>query len=67
MSTYLSAVKYDVKSNTLEASWITEAIDTEGTVVSLPISKCKNYSSDQVSDFNTDLGPDATKYVSLFV
>ena len=51
MSTpYLAAVCHDIKSNTLEATWIEE------TETELKRVKCRNYSSEQKDEFLADTG-----------
>ena len=60
---YLAAVCHDIKSNTLEATWIDEILDADGKVLELKRTKCLNYSSEQKAEFDTDTG--TTKYSAL--
>lgn len=56
---YLAAVCHDIKSNTLEATWLEE------TEIELKRTKCRNYSIDQKDEFLYDCGSDGEKYVAL--
>ena len=56
---YLSAICHDIKSNTLEGTWI-EVTNTE-----LKRIKCRNYSAEQKEEFLSDCGADCQKYVVL--
>lgn len=61
----LSRVTHDIASNTLEAVWTQPITDYSGTITGYEQVKCKNYSSPQKIDFETDLGVDAAKYIIL--
>ena len=54
---YLAAVTHDIKSNTLEATWI------EDTGTELKRVKCRNYSAEQKAEFDADT--ETTKYSEL--
>lgn len=56
---YLAAVCHDIKSNTLEATWLEE------TETELKRVKCRNYSSEQKDEFLADCGDEGQKYVSM--
>jgi hypothetical protein len=56
---YLAAVCHDIKSNTLEATWL-EEIGTE-----LKRIKCRNYSVEQKDEFLADCGADGDKYITM--
>jgi len=56
---YLAAVCHDIKSNTLEATWLEEVLDADGKVLELKRSKCRNYSSEQKTEFDADTGTTA--------
>ena len=56
---YLAAIYHDIKSNTLEATWLEE------TETELKRVKCRNYSVDQKDDFLADCGADGQKYADL--
>lgn len=56
---YLAAVCHDIKSNTLEATWLEE------TETELKRVKCRNYSTEQKAEFLTDTGADGQKYVDM--
>lgn len=56
---YLAAVCHDIKSNTLEATWLLET-DTQLVRV-----KCHNYSVEQKDEFLADCGDEGQKYVSM--
>jgi len=56
---YLAAVCHDIKSNTLEATWLEE------TETELNRTKCRNYSSEQKEEFIADCGDEGQKYVTL--
>lgn len=56
---YLAAVTHDIKSNTLEATWLEEVLDADGIVTELKRSKCRNYSIEQKAEFDADTGTTA--------
>jgi hypothetical protein len=56
---YLATVCHDIKSNTLEATWLEE------TETELKRVKCRNYSSDQKDEFLADCGADGEKYTTM--
>ena len=60
---YLAAVTHDIKSNTLEATWLEETLYTDGVVLELKRSKCRNYSAEQKDEFDADTG--TTAYSTL--
>ena len=62
---YVASVTHDIKSNTLEATWLEEVQDTDGNVVELKRVKCRNYSAEQKDEFLADCGDDGQKYVTL--
>ena len=62
---YLAAVCHDIKSNTLEATWLEEVAYADGNVIALNRVKCRNYSPEQKADFLADTGSDGEKYVSM--
>lgn len=53
---YLAAVCHDIKSNTLEATFIDEILDADGAVLELKRTKCRNYSAEQKAEFDADTG-----------
>ena len=57
--TFLAAVCHDIKSNTLEATWLQET-ETEMKRV-----KCRNYSVEQKDEFLADCGADGQKYADM--
>jgi len=59
MAIYLAVVTHDIKSNTLEATWLEETLDSDGNVLSLTRSKCRNYSIEQKAEFEADTGTTA--------
>lgn len=59
MAIYLAAITHDIKSNTLEATWLEETLDSDGNVLSLTRSKCRNYSQPQKAEFDADTGTTA--------
>jgi hypothetical protein len=62
---YLAAVCHDIKSNTLEATWLEEILGETGLPVELKRTKCRNYSVEQKDEFLADCGIDGQKYVSM--
>lgn len=56
---YLAAVCHDIKSNTLEATWLEE------TEAELKRVKCRNYSAEQKNEFLADCGADGEKYTTM--
>lgn len=47
---YIAAVTHDIKSNTLEATWLKEVTDENGNV-SIQRARCHNYSPSQKAMF----------------
>jgi len=62
---YLAAVCHDIKSNTLEATWLEEIKGDNDVVTELKRTKCRNYSIEQKDEFLADCGADGQKYVSM--
>lgn len=62
---YLAAVCHDIKSNTLEATWLQEILDDNGDLKELKRVKCRNYSSEQKAEFEVDCGQDSVKYTTM--
>ena len=62
---YLAAVCHDIKSNTLEATWLEEVLDDNGDRKELKRVKCRNYSVEQKDEFLADCGADGQKYATL--
>lgn len=56
---YLATVTHDIKTNTLEATWLEE----EAT--QLVRVKCRNYSAEQKNEFLSDCGADGQKYLTM--
>lgn len=56
---YLAAVCHDIRSNTLEATWL------EVTETDLKRVACRNYSLEQKARFLADTGSDGQKYVDM--
>lgn len=61
---YVATVTHDIKSNTLEATWLEEVQDTDGNVVELVRVKNRNYSQEQKAEFETDV-ENGSKYTAL--
>jgi len=61
---YVATVTHDIKSNTLEATWLEEVQDTDGNVVELIRVKNRNYSQEQKAEFETDV-ENGFKYTAL--
>jgi hypothetical protein len=62
---YLAAVCHDIKSNTLEATWLEEVLDDNGQPKELKRVKCRNYSVEQKDEFLTDCGAAGQKYAAM--
>jgi hypothetical protein len=62
---YLAAVCHDIKSNTLEATWLEEVLDDNGDRKELKRVKCRNYSAEQKDEFLADCGADGEKYTTM--
>jgi hypothetical protein len=56
---YLATVTHDIKTNTLEATWLEEG------EVELVRVKCHNYSVEQKTEFLADCGAEGQKYVTM--
>ena len=65
MRTILSAITHDIRSNTLEATWLGEVTDPHGNVLGYPVVKCRNYPAEQKEEFLADVGADGQKYVVM--
>jgi hypothetical protein len=61
---YVATITHDIKSNTLEATWLEEVQDTDGNVVELKRLKSRNYSQEQKDEFETDV-ENGFKYTAL--
>jgi hypothetical protein len=59
----LASVSHDIKSNSLEAVWLVEVLDSDGSVLRLDRAKCQSYSIEQRADFVADTG--APQYADL--
>lgn len=61
---YVSTITHDIKSNTLEVTWLEEVQDADGNVVELKRVKNRNYSQDQKAEFEADV-ENGVKYTTL--
>jgi len=61
---YLATITHDIKSNTLEATWLEEVQDASGNAVELKRIKSRNYSQEQKVEFETDV-ENGSKYTAL--
>lgn len=59
----LSSVTYHLGSNTLEAVWLEEILDSDGQPIRFDRVKCQSYSSEQRAEFVADTG--APEYADL--
>ena len=62
---YLAAICHDIKSNTLEATWLEEVLDANGLTLEFKRVKCRNYSAEQKDEFLTDCGVAGQKYITM--
>ena len=62
---YLATVSHDIKSNTLEATWLEEVLNGNGQPKELKRVKCRNYSAEQKDEFLTDCGAVGQKYADM--
>lgn len=62
---YLAFVNHDTQSNTLEATWLEPVSDADGNVIELRRVKCRNYSSEQKAEFESDCGAGSEKYTLM--
>ena len=62
---YLAAICHDIKSNTLEATWLEEVLGENGLPIELKRVKCRNYSAEQKDEFLADCGDEGQKYVAM--
>lgn len=65
MAIYLAAVCHDIKSNTLEATWLEEIFDGNGALKRLDRFACRNYSAEQKDDFLIHCADAGQKYVDM--
>jgi len=61
---YVATITHDIKSNTLEVTWLQEVQDVDGNVVELKRIKNRNYSQDQKAEFETDV-ENGVRYTAL--
>jgi hypothetical protein len=61
---YVATITHDIKSNTLEATWLEEVQDANGNAVELKRIKSRNYSQEQKVEFETDV-ENGSKYTAL--
>lgn len=52
----LASVTHHIQSNTLEAVWLKEITDAEGSVTGYERAKCQAYSAEQRAEFVADTG-----------
>lgn len=50
----INYIKHEVRTNTMEVSWIDIELDDEGTPVREVQTRCQNYAREQVADFLAD-------------
>lgn len=62
---FIAFVTHDVRSNTLEVTWLEEVLDGDGNVTEYKRVKNRNYSADQKDEFLTDCGALGDKYVTM--
>ena len=62
---YLATILHDIKSNTLEATWLEEVLDDNGDFKEFKRVKCRNYSAEQKDEFLSDCGAGSQKYAEL--
>lgn len=65
-STTLDEVTLDAISNTLRVTWRDHVFRDGVEIDSARTARVKAYSAGQETDFETDLGGDAIKYISIF-
>lgn len=58
-------VFHDAVNNTLEALWIAEQFDADGSLLGYENSKSRNYSIEQKAQFEADIGADAAAYIAM--
>ena len=61
---YVATVTHDIKTNTLEVTWLQEVIGEDNSVLELKRVKNRNYSQDQKAEFEADV-EDGAKYTAL--
>ena len=61
---YVATITHDIKSNTLEVTWLQEVIGEDNSVLELKRVKNRNYSQDQKAEFEADV-EDGAKYTAL--
>lgn len=59
----LHSVTHYPHTNTLEAAWVVESVDTDGNPLSYERAKCQSYSAEQRAEFVADTG--APQYADL--
>lgn len=52
----LATVTHDIRTNTLEATWLEEVKDTDGNIIEYRRVKCQSYSLAQKAEFEADTG-----------
>jgi hypothetical protein len=61
---YLSKITYEIKTNTLEATWVENVFDENNMLVAIRPVKNRNYSQEQKNEFEADVD-EASKYITM--
>jgi hypothetical protein len=56
MAIFLAAVTHEIKTNTLEATWLEEVFDMDNNLIEYRRAKCRNYSPLEKAAFEADTG-----------
>jgi len=56
MTIFLAAVTHEIKTNTLEATWLEEVFDMDNNLIEYRRAKCRNYSPAEKAEFEKDTG-----------
>jgi len=56
MAIFLAAVTHEIKTNTLEATWLEEVFDMDNNLIEYRRAKCRNYSPAEKAAFEADTG-----------
>lgn len=63
MAIFLAAVTHEIKTNTLEATWLEEVFDMNNNLIEYRRIKCRNYSPAEKAAFEADTG--TTMYTQM--
>lgn len=61
----LARITHDIQNNTLEAAWVQPKYDVYNNILCYEQVKCRNYSAEQLAEFEADVGQIGVQYTTL--